>query len=504
MKPSIFLKEIEFSDGTKVSLNNKDITIIVGPNNSGKSATLKELNRLTNKNTYKGVVVNDYPLEKVGSHEDLKTYLSENSIVDTKSSAIPYYKGFNYNIYEGLIIGQWSNTNTLESLHPVFVNILSTEERLTISNPPSQIALTKDAFKHPIHFLQKDDSIELKFSKYFKEAFDEDLIVHRNAGKEVPLHVGKRPTPKSGQDRTSIDYIRDLEKLPLLQDQGDGMRSFVGVLLSAFIAEYNILFIDEPEAFLHPPQARLLGKMLAKDLPDNKQLFLATHSSDFLKGLLDADVENLRIIRLERSGSLNNASILNNAEIKEVWSDSLLRHSNILDGLFHSQVIICESDSDCRFYSAVLQSLFEKESKIAPDVLFIHCGGKHRVGIVQKALSKLSVKMKVVVDFDILNDSNPLKDIYEKSGGEWSSIKDDWQKVKRSIDEKRPELESEEVKREIEAILAEIDDRIFPKSESKKIQNVLKKSSAWSHAKQVGKSFVPSGDPTVSYQRLIN
>lgn len=35
------------------------------------------------------------------------------------------------------------------------------------------------------------------------------------------------------------------------------------------------------------------------------------------------------------------------------------------------------------------------------------------------------------------------------------------------------------------------------------IESILKKTSAWSEAKKVGKSFVPSGDPTQAYERLI-
>jgi predicted ATPase len=152
----------------------------------------------------------------------------------------------------------------------------------------------------------------------------------------------------------------------LLHEQGDGMRSFVGVLLNVFVLNYSMLFIDEPEAFLHPPQARLLGKMLAKDLPKDRQLFLATHSESFLKGLLDANVLNLKIVRIQREGTINKVSVLNSSEINKIWEDSLLRHSNILDGLFHSKVVICESDSDSRFFSAVISALYDNSGDIAP------------------------------------------------------------------------------------------------------------------------------------------
>jgi AAA domain, putative AbiEii toxin, Type IV TA system len=329
-----------------------------------------------------------------------------------------------------------------------------------------------------------------------------DLIIHRNSGSIVPFYVGNKPIPTLGDDRVSESYLKELEELDLLHEQGDGMKSFLGLLLNAFVSNYSMLFIDEPEAFLHPPQARLLGKMLAKDLPGDKQLFLATHSESFLKGLLDANVANLKVIRIQRDDSINKVSVLNSVDINNIWNDSLLRHSNILGGLFHSKVVICESDSDSRFFSAVLSAQFDDTNSIAPDILFVNCGGKHRMPTAIKALKKLNVPLKVVADFDVLNDVNPLKEIFEELGGVWSTIETDCKLVKREIEQKRPEFLTTDVNKEISEILSRTTDRIFPKSKISEIQKCLKKASAWTEAKEVGKAFIPSGSATQAFERL--
>ena len=44
--PKIWISELCFNDGTKVEINQDDLVILVGANNSGKSATLKEINSL--------------------------------------------------------------------------------------------------------------------------------------------------------------------------------------------------------------------------------------------------------------------------------------------------------------------------------------------------------------------------------------------------------------------------------------------------------------------------
>ncbi len=503
MTTRVWINDITFSDGTTIPITKDEIVVFVGPNNAGKSASLKEAERLLKTKNNNTKVVKNVTLQKEGTDQELIAFIESFSQKEYSSNPLPTYKGYKFNVYEQHAKNYWSNyQNGLSELVSVFVNTLTTEERLKAANPPKNIKLTSQAPQHPIHFLQKNDSLEMKFSEYFRQAFGTDLIVHRNAGDEVPLHVGTKPTLKAGEDRVSQSYLSELEKLDLLHQQGDGMRSFVGVLLNAFISNHSILFIDEPEAFLHPPQARLLGKMLAKDLPSKRQLFLATHSENFLKGLLDANVTNLKIIRIQRENAVNKVSVLNSSDINSIWNDSLLRNSNVLDGLFHSKVVICESDSDSRFFSAILSAQFDNTNSIAPDVLFINCGGKHRIPIAIKALKKLNVPIKVVADFDVLNDTNPLKEIFEDLGGVWLDVEADWKLVKSEIEQKRPEFLTEDVRKEIEEILSTTTERIFPKPKVSQIQKALKKASAWTEAKEVGKAFIPSGGATQAFERI--
>lgn len=503
MTTKIWISEITFSDDSNLQFDKNDIIVFVGPNNSGKSASLKESAMLLKTKKKKGKVLKDIIIEKEGDEIELFSLLDKSAIKNYNNPSQILYQGLGFSIWENTVKSNFSNyTNGVGDLLSLFVNLLTTEQRLTAANPAQNIKLTTDAIQHPIHYLQKDDKLEQRFSNYFRQAFGTDLIVHRNAGSEVPLYVGEKPILKEGEDRVSSDYLKELEKLDLLHEQGDGMRGFVGVLLNAFISNHSILLIDEPEAFLHPPQARLLGKMLAKDLPSERQLLLATHSEDFLKGLLDANIPNLKIIRIQRELNINRVNVLDSHDIKEIWDDSLLRHSNVLNGLFHNKVIICESDSDCRFFSALLSALYDNTAEIAPDILFIHCGGKHRVPTAIRALRKLNVQLKVVTDFDVLNDLNPIKFIFEDLGGDWDEVASDWKIIKTGIEQKRPQLISSDLKVGIEDIFSKNSERVFPRDRILEIQTLLRKASAWSEAKEVGKAFIPSGNATQSFERI--
>lgn len=332
----------------------------------------------------------------------------------------------NYRIYESDVCFDkqsvpywWGEQQLYADLHKLFVRRLCTELRLTASNALERHAQPE---RHPIYKLNQSETLAQKLSDYFRQAFGVDLIVNRNDMRYVPLHVGQAPDKTAFTIDRQDEYYNQVAGLPKLQEQGDGMRSFASILLDTFTSEYSITLIDEPEAFLHPPQARMLGKMLAKNNPNNRQLFISTHSEDFLQGLLDADNENVTVIRINRDGNLNRMSVLNNSEIKQLWSNPILRYSNILSGLFHEKVVVCEIDYDCLFYQAVMMAVYEQKEEIAPDILFTHCGGKSRAKDITTALRAVDVPVVSICDFDLLNSSQNFKPLAESLGAEWNVL----------------------------------------------------------------------------------
>lgn len=95
--------------------------------------------------------------------------------------------------------------------------------------------------------------------------------------------MGETPPFEHDSGVPAAGYLTALRALPLLEQQGDGMRSYMGLLLHILGGAHQITLIDEPEAFLHPPQARLLGRTLANRSVGRQQVFLATHSVDVVQ-----------------------------------------------------------------------------------------------------------------------------------------------------------------------------------------------------------------------------
>jgi hypothetical protein len=505
--PRVSISEVGFSDGSSVPVGPHDVVLIVGPNNAGKSAALRAIKEKLQDAAHPSPVVSDVKIRRSGTSEEFTAWLLGWTVQQVEQRpGNPIHQALGHALNRRQAQSEWNRTDhTLGLLARWFCHLLSADERLQICNPPANIALARDNPSHPFHFLLRDDGLERRLSTRFKKAFGAELVVHRNAGNVVPVHIGDRPALLPGEDRISLSYIERLEKLPTLHSQGDGMRSFAGVLLATSVGQENIFLIDEPEAFLHPPQARLLGTTLVQDKGEERQLFIATHSTDIVRGVLNSESQEVKVLRIRRIGTQNVVRLLSNERIKQLWGDPLLRYSNILDGLFHESVVVCESDSDCRFYAALLDaSLVGKgDDSKRPDVMFTHCGGKARLAMVIQALREVDVPVRAVADFDVLSSEQPLKSIAEALGIDWEAIRTDWSTVKSAVDSKKPDLATTDIQREIDKILGDVTETVLPPKAKTSIQAVLRKSSAWAHAKQVGKSFVPPGDPTKACERLL-
>ena len=283
------------------------------------------------------------------------------------------------------------------------------------------------------------------------------------------------------------------------------MRSFASVILHILAPlTPRIVLLDEPEAFLHPPQARLLGEIIATERRGTSQLFVATHSPDVVYGLLNV-VENdhLRIIRLERVGNENRTKELDPAEASQIASDPLMKYSSVLSGVFHQRVIVCESDADCMFYGTLLD-LPNVRGPRHPDVLFIHPSGKHRMAVQAKALRSLGVPVDVIADMDVINDVSVIKGLFEALGGDWSLVEAQVKHVIAAIEERHPPVTAGDVARSIQDTLHGIDhDGPLPKAARRTIQDTLRDTSPWSLVKKSGEhGGIPSGTPNEEYRTV--
>jgi hypothetical protein len=217
---------------------------------------------------------------------------------------------------------------------------------------------------------------------------------------------------------------------------------------------------------------------------------------------LNAAPEQLRLLRLQRSGTVNHVKELSKESTRAIAADPLMKYSNVLSGIFYQRVVIAESDSDCLFYSAILD-LPSVHGSLQPDVLFIHASGKHRMAGLTKALRAFDVSVDIIADIDVLRESESFKQIVVALGGDWESINAHATPLRSAIEQHKPWLNSAEVKKGVSEVVATAPEAgEFPRKLRGEIDAIFRKASPWDAVKDAGEAAIPSGQPTLHYNEL--
>lgn len=492
IKPKASISQLTFSDGSTFSLQRNEKIILVGPNNSGKSQSLREiLSICRDGKTEHTFVVKALDVSKDGTLEQLQNFLnSEAEYIGD------FYRYKDWNLHESNV-PFWNQPYLKNQLLNGFIKNIAANDRLLICAQQKSISLGEQKTK-PQHVLYDDSSLMQKISSLFKRAFGKELMFDFRGGSQLPIHVGQLPD-SSLVDRVSDDYVEEVRKQPLLDQQGDGMKSYAGILFETIVSDLDITLIDEPEAFLHPPQMRRLGETLASEMQG--QLFVATHSSDILRGFLEGTKGNLRILRISRQDNINVVMEASGETIKGLWEKPELRYSNALEGIFHEQTIICEDDSDCRLINSVADHLAVNSQDQWLDTAYVPTGGKHGVAKVADILRNVGVPVKAVFDIDFLSEEQLVKKTTQSFGGDWNEISVLWKRVDSAVREGVTAKSIPEIKEDIIKIINNSNEDSLPKGN---IVEALKQGKPWNVVKKYGERGIPRGEAQANYKQLKN
>lgn len=499
---------LPFSDGTTVSVPEEGTVLFVGPNNAGKSQSLKDLLGHMRDSGFQGRTLTSLEFSKEAV-QPIEEWVKANLPSHFRDGIVRYHVAGWSDVQVSDVINQW-NTPTLSAITGLFVFHADGTSRLSAGDSQPSLDFTTSVPSHPVQRAYSDSSLEAEIDKESRSAFGVGVTVDRYAGSVISLRVGNRPEFQHVEGRPSDEYLQSLKKLPKLEEQGDGVRSYLGLVVHIAAGRHQVLLIDEPEAFLHPPQARRLGGVLAARAKD-KQAFIATHSSDVVQGALERG-SAITIVRITREGNVNHAAVLDDAAVKKLWSDPLLRYSNVLDGLFHDAVVLCESDADCRYYSAVMDNLGPEDALVEgtpsderdPQILFTHCGGKARMASVVTALRAVSVPVIVVADFDVLRQAADVKGILESLGGDFSEVEADLAAVAAALEADVKPLRKVTLRDDLNQRIEALPHESISPREAEGLRAVIKAEGGWDKAKRSGLSAVPQGPAHEACTRLLH
>ncbi|WP_049805807.1 ATP-dependent nuclease [Streptococcus equinus] len=490
--PAVVIKEITFNDENKITFSKDDIVLLVGANNVGKSRTLKDLREDLNESSKTKLLVKDVKYETTNfTEERLREYFERNI---TKSS----YGGYNVFLDDNDSF-TFSDHNFIniayeKIFYKAMFSFLSTENRLGLTKP---IKFNFEIDKQNLKIMEKLDTdsesinklnkaIDLGFQKSIE--IDEDYFDGNMVKK---YKIGESNEIASIIESNKRDSLNKLKQFEDLHNQGDGIRNAVAILASLIVNEHSLFLIDEPETFLHPPQAKILGKNLVK-LSIGKQLFISTHNIDFIRGILEEDSSRVKIIKIDRHDNNNSFNLVDNGSITKISSDKNLKFTNILNGLFYQQVVLCENESDCKFYSAILE---HEDITIYQNTLFCAVGGKEQFKKIVPLLKELNIEYKIIADIDLINNIDSLKQLLN------SAIPDCYKEIaeqhREFLEKFQNEMDSqvktqEEIKFKIGKLFTK--DKYISSNTVEQIKSLLRDVSSLKLLKTGGKNIIPQGN----------
>lgn len=410
------------SQGTSVGL--EPVTILVGPNNSGKSLALREIEDWCNGVDQEERVIDSISAEFPSSEEEAEELMEpflrtedrggQKNQTRLKSPSIgKSTPGFDKNVnMEGVLNAAENGQERLlrQYILSLYTVRLDGRTRFSLTDETSLGDLQGIPQNH-LHALFVDDKSRQEARRIIHDAFGLYFVLDpTNPGKvRVRLSEEAPAGPKQEQSLDGESRSFHSSASPV-QEMSDGVQAFVGLVSAALSLPHKVILVDEPEAFLAPPLARKLGANLAR-IAQNRgsNLITATHSPEFLKGCLES-TSGVNVVRLtfEQETGVATSRILDPETLKRMVQQPLLRSTGVFSALFHRAAIVTEADTDRAFYDEINRRLLD-EGRGIEDAIFLNAQNKDTVHRIIRPLRAAGIAAAGIVDLDVL----------KLSGKEW-------------------------------------------------------------------------------------
>lgn len=420
------LNKLKLYAGTSVGsepleVNLSSMTVFVGPNNSGKSQALREIESwFRSPKPVKGLVIqrlefegwNEEEIAEIVDGLEVEPRLNESLQTDhiLIEKLNPQTNATNrIQIHRPGLLQEAKNPNAARQRFTQFTSLytlkLDGTNRLALVNEQN----AGDLLGSPPNLLAhlcKNSNARRKLRNLVFDSFGKHLVVDpTNIGKLRLRLSARAPETESEELGWDSSAQRFHKNASLITEASDGVKAFVGILASIIGGDPKVTLLDEPEAFLHPALSSKLGQAITTELAGSKKrIFVSTHSASFLMGCFQAGA-NINIIRLTYNNDQATARILKREQLKPLMMNPLLRSVGVLNALFYNFVIVTESDADRSFYQEINERLLKaNDPRGINGCLFLNAQNKQTVWDIVKPLRELGIPAAGVVDIDVIKD----------------------------------------------------------------------------------------------------
>ena len=405
------------------------VTVFVGPNNSGKSKVLNEIEHRCYHGTghTHDVIIENVRFRGITPGE-VPTSIERLMVPPNRNEAVGAGNIILASRRQRVQVNRAELARVVEdpSINPAAFASWFLQHLTTKLDGPSRVGLVAPQpagdLLVPEHstlqVLFRDDVKRAQVRRIVHEAFGTYFVIDPSALGSLRIRLSAReptnPTEERGIHQAAVDFHRAASPIEL---SSDGVKAFTGIITELVAGDPKILLIDEPEAFLHPALAFKLGQEISTTaLNSDKKVFASTHSPTFVMGCIQSGAP-VTIIRLTYRANVATARVLPSQEMLQLMRNPLLRSTGVLQGVFYEFVVVTESDTDRAFYQEINDRLLRSNPQSGiPNCLFINAQGKHSIHTILRPLRKLGIPAAAIYDVDALSEGGvPWTNILEAS-----------------------------------------------------------------------------------------
>ncbi len=414
-------------------IHPRGLVLIVGPNSSGKTQLLKDIHSVLTGQKRELVVADRIMLSKPGKLDEFVSPLIEGGYLKKERDSnghehlrqvTPFLGGGEFKNHNPAIsqVQQWFNSwksdpiseriDTVPFLDLVghcLTTALFLDKRIALANAVDQFDYENASPTKDLQALHMSTAAKKRLLEETQSVFGKAVWIDSTRGNILCLRVNQNTDLPSADDRLEPEKMKFFR---LIESEGDGLRSYVGICIAILLGRRPVCIVDEPELCLHPPQAYAMGKFIGSyGTSENHSTFASTHSSHVLRGIIET-TQDVQILRLTRANDRFQGHVIRRETILECLNRPIVRAETILDGIFADGVTLVEADGDRAVYqtaweivqtSSRLPSRGENEY-IHRDILFIPTGGTGGITDIAKFYRALKIPVTIIADLDLILD----------------------------------------------------------------------------------------------------
>lgn len=250
-------------DSPSQVINTTPVTVFVGPNNSGKSLILREIEhycRTGEGNHFKivgNLEFNEADTEQANELiKRVEQPYTPGDMLNPGHTLVGSRRGRHQvpkdTLLQALkspvtqlsIFAQWYLTHlTLMLDGPSRIRLISEQSAGDLQQPPNsslQVLLRDDSKRHEVRRIVHD-----AFGRYF-------VIDPTNLG-QLRIRLSERPPVDDMEERgIHAEAVEFHATAQLIEEASEGVKAFTGIITEVMAGDPSVVLVDEPEAFLHP------------------------------------------------------------------------------------------------------------------------------------------------------------------------------------------------------------------------------------------------------------